>query len=377
MNEDRNQIETLRQEAAGLPNGATKNALLEEAIRLADLTNDVRTGCRLRSDLMTSAAYSGRPDLLLVAFTWCLAQYDRDSTLYSQHYILWQYKWILSQVWCFPEIRREQLVQMVDDMERRYRLSGHTMHAPWQKRRGLFLDLYDFEQARACHAKFLRQRRDSLSDCAACVASSTVEYHARLGKWSQAIESARPVLDGRLTCGAEPRSTYCKLMLPLMKKDRWDEAEEYHLQAMRLLAKATHSTKEYANQLLYVVLKGDLGKARQIMTRHLPVAVQNVDLSERFEFYLAARLLTDRLRQEGTTSLRISLPAELPATNEKGHIDLDRLAEWFTHEAETIAVRYDARNGNAAMSERVRDLFKLMKLARPVETPARSRRKTQ
>jgi hypothetical protein len=247
------------------------------------------------------------------------------------------------------------------------------MHAPFQKRRDFFIDIHDHKEARASHALFRKQRRDHLSDCAACVPSSTLEYYAKLGNWTQAINAARPILEGQLTCAEEPRRTYSKLVLPLMKKGRFEEAEVCHVKAMRLLANAPHATNEFARQLRYVVLKGNLARARQIMTRNLPTAMQNVDLSERYEFYLASRLLLDRLRDEGTTELKLSLPAGLPETDDKGRIAIDRLADWFTGEAAQIAVRYDARNGNTAFADGVRDLPSLMKLARPVETKSRSR----
>lgn len=373
MKDERDEIRRLRQFAAFLPDGVMKSFTLEKAIQLADTLNDVKIGVELRSELVSCATFSGRPDVMLVNFTWCLAQFDRNPEIYPAYRLLWQYKWVLCQAWCFPEIRREQLIELVDDMERRYRLGGYSMHAPYQKRRDLLIDIHDHKEARAAHALFRKQPRDFLSDCAACVASSTLEYYVKLGNWTHAINAAKPILDGRLTCGEEPRRTYSKLMLPLMKKGRFNEAEECHVKAMRLLAKAPHATNEFARQLRYVVLKGNLARARQIMTRNLPTAVQNVDLSERYEFYLASRLLLDRLREDGTTELKLSLPAGLPETDDKGRIEVDRLADWFTAEAAQIAARFDARNGNTAFADGLRDLPHLMKLARPVESKSRSR----
>ena len=67
-------IESLLQAANALPFGAARIALGEEAVRSADLLNDVRLAYRARQDLVVSTQFGGRPDLTLVAFTWCIAQ---------------------------------------------------------------------------------------------------------------------------------------------------------------------------------------------------------------------------------------------------------------------------------------------------------------
>src|SRR5262249_18653540 len=130
-----NQVWELRWKADDLPHGPAQVALLEEAVQLADSLKDVDLAYRVRSELMTAATFSGRPDIMLVAFSWCLAQYDRNPQQFDQHDLLWKYKWVIGNGYKFPEIDRPRLEALLADVERRYREAGSTMHAVSQARR--------------------------------------------------------------------------------------------------------------------------------------------------------------------------------------------------------------------------------------------------
>ena len=88
------QVEELLDQAGELPDGPSKLALLEEAVRLADVHQDVALGDEVRSDLIRVAKFSGYPEKALVAFSWRLAQADRDPDNFPEKDLLWEYKWI-------------------------------------------------------------------------------------------------------------------------------------------------------------------------------------------------------------------------------------------------------------------------------------------
>jgi hypothetical protein len=97
--------------------------------------------------------------------------------------------------------------------------------------------------------------------------------------------------------------------------------------------------------------------------RHLPAALVAVALDERFEFFLAVRLWTDRLAQEGVAHIKVSLPTSLPTCDTDGMSDVARLGRWFTDEAQKIAQRFDARNGNDHFQKQLEESSQLLKLA--------------
>src|SRR5918993_2726942 len=110
------QVDRLLGQADALPYGPTRVELCEEAVRIADLHNDTPLGYRARRELVDAASFGGRPDLLIVAFTWCLAAHDRgDVTDESEMDLLWRMKWVVGALPKFPEIELATIHEMLDD----------------------------------------------------------------------------------------------------------------------------------------------------------------------------------------------------------------------------------------------------------------------
>jgi hypothetical protein len=361
--EIRSRISELQNEAWNLPAGATKVSLLEEAVRLADSVSDVPLAYELRDELMEAATFSNRSDILLVAFTWCLAQYDKDPEQFDEHGIMWKYKWVVSNATDFAEISRAQIESLLGDMERRFHERGYSMHAPYQMRRDVLVLLGDHEKAREAHEKFMKTRPDWLSDCNACVPSNNAQYFAFQGDDRKTLQAAKPLLEGKLSCAEEPRRTYGEVLLPLLKSGRIEEAEVYHKKGYKMLAKAEHAVSELAQHLEFASLSGDLARAKRMLEKHLPAALTTVVALDRYWFYSAARLLMNRLQQTGTVALKLRLPEAMPPPDAKGKYDVAQLGQWFEREARSIAERYDARDGNNRYAEQLERQPELLRLA--------------
>src|SRR5688572_13968343 len=86
-------VEALLEEAEGLSYAPTRVALCEEAVRLADLHNDVPLGYEARMKLVQAASFAGLSEVMLIAYTWCLARYDETPTRFDEHRLLWCMKW--------------------------------------------------------------------------------------------------------------------------------------------------------------------------------------------------------------------------------------------------------------------------------------------
>jgi hypothetical protein len=292
MTDLHDQIAELQDKAQGLPYGPARLALLEEAVQLADSVKDVDLAFSARQELMEAATFSGRPDIMLVAFSWCLAQYDRNPEQFNRDDMLWKYKWVITNAFGFPEISRPRLEELLADMERRYREAGSTLNGVSMVRRELHEHFGEWQQAQAAHAEFRKRRRDSLSDCPACVAGNTCRYYSRQRQWGRAVQAAQPVLHNRLTCAEEPHYTLASVLRPLFHLGRLEEAKTYQRWGYRLVRSANHFVRHQADHLRFLVLIGDLAQAKRLLERHLPGVLQIVTVDERFEFLLAARLWT-------------------------------------------------------------------------------------
>jgi len=63
-------------------------------------------GFHLRQELIEAATFGGMEDRALIAFSWCLAQSDKDADRFPEQDLLWgKYKWILAGITDFPGVR--------------------------------------------------------------------------------------------------------------------------------------------------------------------------------------------------------------------------------------------------------------------------------
>jgi hypothetical protein len=366
MKEPREQIDELMIQASMVPHGATKTALLEEAVQRADAVQDVDLAFDARNELMSAATFSGRPDILLVAFSWCIAQLDRNPDRFDAFDLLWKFKWVMSNGIQFPEIARRRLEELLVDMERRYREAGSTLHAVASERRAFQVHVGDRAAARAAHADLRKYRRDFFSDCAACAANSNCKYYCFQRQWSRAVQAAQPVLRGKLSCAEEPHCVLATVLLPLFHLKRLDEAKACQCQGYRLVSRGSQFVRQHSQHLRFMVLIGDLAQSKRMLERHLPGALETIMVDERFDFLLAARLWTDRFG-EGTRKLKLRLPKGVPQSDES-KFDISRFRDWLTQEADKIAQRFDARNGTQAFGEQIDELPSLLRLAAKQET---------
>lgn len=363
MTDVRHKARDLKYQALALPHGQVKVTLLEEAVALADSVQDVDLAFELRDDLMTAATFANRPDVMIVAFSWCLAQFDRDPNRFDSYLLLWKYKWVVNNGRHFPDISRSQIESLFDDMQRRFREAGSTMNAVALIRRKLAVTFGDHEEALQADEELGKLPRDFLSDCAACVADSDVDYHCFERDWQCALDAAAPVLHGWLTCAEQPHSTLASVLLPLLRLGRIEDAKLHQAQGYRLVRSSPQFVEQHAQHLRFAAIVGEPAWGKRLLERHLPAALMSVTLDEKFQFLLAARLWTDRAAGRSKRAIKLRLPEDVPVANVDGKYDLSALGAWFTTEAQHIAQRFDARSGTKEFQRQIDELPELLALA--------------
>ena len=83
--------------------------------------------------------HGGDPTRAFLAFSWCLVGLRPATRSWSvrgdhAHTLLWDFKWIVWALPQFPEIPLDRTLAVLDDMQRRYQLAGHSLHAVHQHR---------------------------------------------------------------------------------------------------------------------------------------------------------------------------------------------------------------------------------------------------
>jgi hypothetical protein len=350
---DRTQINELMAQAEGLEFSLTQIGLLEEAVRLADLLGDVPLGFDARTRLIKAANFGGAPEKSMVAFSWCLAQLDKDPERYPLRDVLWQYKWVISDLPSFPQLSRAQITSAMADLGRRIEQAGYGMRPVYKLQSCVARDMGDFDEYHAAHARWLKSPHGGLSDCSACDLDSEVDYLAECGRDEEAVTRARTILNGTSRCAVVPHCTLAKLLLPFVRLGRLDEAVKHHLKGYRLISRNRHHLNRVGQHIQFLALTDNLAKGTKLFETHLHWALDTFDGFDRFRFVLPSTFLFDRLKASGKKTLKLRLPSTFPIYEESGKYGVPELLGWLESDAAELARRFDDRNGNNAFAAKI------------------------
>lgn len=354
-------VKALVKETVYLPDDDEKVAILEEAVRLADTGRDIKLQYETRETFLRAAYFSGAIEKALVAFSWCLAQFDKYPGKFDEWMILWRYKWMINVISDFPEVSKEQIYQMLDEMAERYRKSGNGLRAVYKYRYRFELFRGNREEAIKHYNHAINLPEDELSDCAACELDEQVTFNIYSGKDYLALLIAKPILSGVRKCSSVPHRTLAKLLLPLLRLGQRDRAWEFHLQGYRLIEGNKAYLSYLSDHLMFLPLYGDLEKAALLLEKHYTWSEKIKNMHDRYLFYRAAWLFLD-IMSESADTLELSLPPSFPLYDESGRYETRRLADWFKQEAHLIGEKFDRRNETDHFAQELGETLALKEL---------------
>ena len=340
-------------EASNMPYGAARTALLEQVMAHADAMHAEAIRFDVRMRLTGAYNHGGEPGKSPVTFAWCLSAYDRDPAAYTYatRTLLWHFKYIASIASRFPQISRERFTAILDDMERRYREGGHSMHAVYTYRHLEAWRRGDEAAAEEWFGKWLATPADDLSDCAGCDPTNKVSYLAATGRDDEAIMVGAPVLEGTLSCSEQPQSILTELMLPYARTGRLELARDAHRRAYRAHRSQLADLGAIATHVVFCAVTGNEVRGLEIVERHLPWLPSAPSPMTEMSFAAAAALVLGRVTAAGHGDEMVQRPIyrDRPA----GRVTVAALAEELEAVATEIAGQFDARNGTSAQSAEI------------------------
>lgn len=342
----REQLEELQSEAWGLEASPAKVAILEQAVKLADSLEDLDEGFSLRQELVEAATFGGVDDRALVAFAWCLAQSDKDPDRFPEEDLLWKYKWVLAGISDFPGVSVEKIHAMEDDFEARLKRSGYGLRSLYKLRMDNANDMGFLREGKNYQTKWRKARRDGMVDCHACELDAEVSALVADGKYAEAIEAARPIMNGRIGCHTVPQRTYADVIIAELSQGHVEKAGEAYAAGYPQVAGNPDFLSTVGWHLCYLTRVLDVPRGLKLIERHLPWASQTNNPSERMAFYSRVGTFFERLAGERPKPRKVRIPDTLQIHNEDDRYAPADLAAWFQAEAAKLAARFDARNGN-------------------------------
>jgi tetratricopeptide (TPR) repeat protein len=335
-------------EARNMPYGTAQVALVEQVIQHADAAgaDEVRFAGRM----FATHAYThgGEPAKAFVTFSWCLGEYDREPGRRSredERLLLWHFKYVTNALTAFPEVPLARTYAVVDDMARRYRAGGHSLHAVYRQRWGIANHVGDGAAAEEWYQRWCAAPRDQNSDCEGCDPGAKVAHLVETGRDEEAIVLAEPVLQRRLTCPEQPQSILTDLLLPYLRTGRLAEAADAHRRAYRAMRGNLADLGTIADHLMFCAWTGNEARGLEIVQRHLSWLDRSPSPWATMRFAAAAARVLDGLT--GHAGLTVRRGAE--------DVPVPRLAAELAETARDLGARFDARNGTDRQGARVAD----------------------
>lgn len=355
--------ETICREYQQLPHGSGRVDAIQAAIHQADGAADRFWQLKFRYDGIYEYAFHGdcAKALPMVAEYAALFE-ERTGGAKPRNYlyVLYIALGLWSQLPQLPLDQRKELSQRLLDGTRRYRL-GDT----WYHQQEWLFARKQGDQARGeeHYQQCLHAQAQTQEVCPACFRTYEVEYALECGQWERALQLARPILDGSLTCGpphhTTPSSTYAVLLDGAIDRGDWRQARQLAMQllpyfrqkpnrldhACAMMRWLAHVASARGLERLRLIKWYDaapaglhwLGQCSRVIASYW-----GQDTQYRFHkiaWVFCASLATCR------DMASLQLPKDHPLYREDGQYRLASLAAWSHAQAEEIGGRFDRRNG--------------------------------
>lgn len=359
---ERELIEKWRQ-ASSMPTSEAKFAAIDFVLRHADAGGFKRNAFHWRLAATSAFHHGGDPARVFLAFSQLLAAYDSDPELAAghEHGMLWRFKWIVWALPQFPDIPLERTHAVLDDMQRRYQLGGHSPHAVHQHRWLVAHHVGD-PAADGWYQLMLTAPRDGLSDCAHCVPSAQVRHLVTLGRDEEAIAVGTPFTHGG--CNEQPHWMLSELLLAYLRSARHEEAVHAHRIGYSRMRRDRHHLDNIAQHVFACGISGTEQRGLELFDRHRGWLKSPSSPYAAMEFAAASALVLGRLTAAGHGGLAVSAVDGLPSTTVAAACaEMRRLAR-------DLAARFDARNGNTHQSSRVEARMSAAPLPEPMPLTA-------
>jgi tetratricopeptide (TPR) repeat protein len=351
------QLWTLLDQTSAMPYGPGQIALVEQVVEHADALQVRKLAFAARLQATSAYIYGGEQGRSFATFAWCLAEFDRDPLSYqrSQRTLLWHFKHMISALTRFPEVPLDRTYAVLEDMQRRWQETGHSMHAVHAYRHHVASHIGDIEAANHHYAAWCAATRDDLSDCVGCDPSAKAWWLSQRGRDEEAVALAGPVLDGRLTCSEQPQDILATLMVPYVRTGRLDQARDAHRRAYRLQRPNLADLSDIAEHIEFCARTGNEARAVEMVERHLGWLDRAPSPWAGMFFAAASSLALRRAQALLPDELTVFRPGHGERQPERAAA-ADLAAELRVH-ATQVAEQFDRRNGTDRVGTLVRGML--------------------
>jgi len=309
-------------------------------------------GYDLRLDLLNYEIDLAFSPESLPAFAWILQTYDENPELFNEEDFLWQYKWMMSDLYENPDVSKAQIEAALKDFETRLLRNGYGMRAIYNEEFSEALAQKDTTAIQESLTKVLSVERDDMSDCLACEMDAEVSAILYTQGFTAAYAKATPLFEKKFTCAHVPLRTAVNLAYEGQKlgfSEQAAKAAELASTEILLKEKEKSITLSAIKLALYYAYT-DKKKGKEWLEKYIPW----VDGREDRTVFYVAKFVVDALKEYPADEV---FHLELPETHQlfKGDTVFTKteLQDNYAAIAQRIAAKFDQRNGNAHFSNQL------------------------
>lgn len=347
--------------AASYPWGPIRSSLTAEAVAWADALGD--EGLAIDARLALSEAYrKGNEEWRALApFVWVLARHEVRPDLFDADRLRatnLKYAWAVPVAADNPGMPAARLRELVSDMEEFHRARGGSMRAVHAARHHVARMLGLEEEAQAELAAWRAAPRDPASEREGCDSMPQVVWASLHEDWQTAVAAAVPALRGDIDDSAQPHRLCGAALVALLASGRPRAAWRAHVSSCRSLRTDTLALDYLPDHLEYLALSGRVGRGLKVL-REFGRRIGGAGSARTLMRLLlgTALVLREAVRAgRGEEPLGFAVPVEsvwCPGPGIPASTPLREARELAAGWARAVAARYDRRNGNAVVSDRL------------------------
>lgn len=349
MSVTRNDIFKLLARADSMADGPMRVATCEEAIRSADQLGDIELQLETRHELIRSAFMDGEADKLFVAISWCLAQAEITPDRINWLSLLWQCKFALNYVTCFPDISLQQISELQQSIIDLYNRRGASLRGPYVFILRNCLALGDHAKAKEMMPLWRLQPVDTFTPRTAWEDYHLACFYFEIGEPDKAINLAN-----RWLHDPTDRVHYScvKLIgLELFRRGELQRAADLYRQMSRYCNGKPQYADDIAMYMAFLALTRNFDTALRLFEQNLSDRLNVRLISAHLRFDLHAWILFRQLLQAQREEISLHLPESFPLQKVDGIYRTAEICDWFESKVRSLAQRYDTRAGNSYQAE--------------------------
>ena len=332
---------------ATLERGTARLNGIRDAIRQADLAQDLRWMFIFRYDYIEESIFCGDRYYAMIMFPELLQLFDEHPELNendrSSYDMLIVFRWMVEAVQEFPQVSREEVDKYFRLYKQRLQECGYSLNNYYMKRCLIYMHI-DRDISILSYDKFLEIPPDDMSDGKALCTDFMVEFNLYLGNEEKALALAKPILEGKLRDKINlPHSTQNEFCQYYAKTKQFEKAIPY----MTPLEKKVDGDlyhMHHVGTILSLYSRLNLENGIRLFNRNYSLYLGSKNPWLKFYFISGAVHLFDSMVKHGMGTDLVKVP-ESPILTAVAENDTKKVAEILRKECTELAQRFDKRNG--------------------------------